>query len=248
MADKLEKKKAAPIQQQDRTAARADFVQPDFDNLVQQKGNTFLHQKATICPCRTEENGNPDPHCVSCEGNGWIYGSRTKVRGVIQSVSFDPKHFEYSRANLGIAMFTCMERIRLAWFDRLKFTDGESTFSESVFVRADMNEGALKGYLTYEPLAVQHVYLYIDNSTPFVQLDITDYTITGKTLEIIGGAYTESSYQLSIRYEHNPVYVVMDINKDIRSTPELQSNQSEKRLSMPMYATLKKLHYIDGDS
>lgn len=241
----LQKDSDLPLSQQNREETRADFDWKSFDNLVYQKGLTMTHEHATVCPCREEHNGNAHPSCVNCKGLGWLFGSPSEIRGIIQAVSFDPKRFEYSKINMGLAMLTVMERVRLSWFDRLTLLDGESTFSENLHFDTTKTAGAKVAYSTYAPITISAAYLYVNESTPYVSLvEGVDYTVSGRKITLTKAGLTGEKFQIALRYEHKPVFVIMDINKDIRNTAELQANKSEKRRSLPQHATIKRLHFV----
>lgn len=243
-----ENEKVAPITPQQVQSGRVDFVRDDFDTLIRQKGLLLDIDKAVSCPCRTPHNGHADPNCINCKSHGWVFLSQNEqTYGVIQGINKDPKFFQHSVENLGVAMLTVTHSTRLAWMDKITIAEGSSIFSETVYPSTSLNEGVLKAYLIYEPISVEQVWVYRGVDTDYECLSDGQYIIDGQELVITDAVdIAGGNLQVSIRYEHRPQYYVMDINHDIRNTPTLQEGIKEVVQRMPVHATIKKLHLIDA--
>jgi hypothetical protein len=66
----------------------------NFDQLLQQRGVRFMHEKATPCPnILTEDNNAHEPNCRFCDNNGMIHYGLTETYGVFSGNSIQ-KTFE----------------------------------------------------------------------------------------------------------------------------------------------------------
>jgi len=234
---------SAPITTTELNQERVDFGTRDFKQLVHQKGLKLTHEKAVQCPCRVEANGNASPNCVSCKGSGWQYKDSEEIRGVIQSVMMNPKIAESVRMDAGTATITTNESDKLAWHDRLTLVDGESIYSENLYITENTT---WYDYSTYLPEEIEYALLFIDDETP--TSDISAYlTVVGRkvTLDLAGaGLSGEQSYQVSIRYTHKPQYYVVDIQKDIRNTRKIQGGGVDELENLPVNGIIRKVHYV----
>jgi hypothetical protein len=232
------------------TPERVDFEKVDFDNLVKTKGVRLYHEEALRCACVSEQSGSAFPSCVNCFGVGFVFRNGSNVKGVVQSVGYNPKYTQWSEVNAGTAMVTARFENRLAWMDRLTIMDGEGVFTETVYVKELIIGGQTKliGLCTYEPLDVSVAYRFEGESVSNVLLaEGTDFELTGRKLELLTGSIgTNRSIHVSLRYRHRPQYIVMDIPKDVRNTRVVESGGVEKRKSLPVNAMIKKVHYFMG--
>jgi hypothetical protein len=77
------------------------FYNPDvsirgasFDQILQQRGVRFVHERATPCPnILTEDNNAHEPNCPFCDNNGMIHYGEKEVWGVFSGNSIQ-KTFE----------------------------------------------------------------------------------------------------------------------------------------------------------
>jgi hypothetical protein len=250
---------AVEISQQQLTSARADFVADDFDVLVAQKGLVLQHEQTYKCSCIREINGSALSDCPDCHGGGYIFGEPCNIKGVIQAINYDPKFMQYSEINVGTAMLTVRYTNRLGWRDRITVKNGETVFMENTFPRLREVNGdqELSSLLTYNVLSVDKIFYNqtIDPSSCKTQLELqqdVDYTIEGRKLKLSDDLMQqliqdecEKAY-ISIRYTHNPTYLVMDIQKDIRNTLVIE-NDKETLKNLPINCVIKKAHFEIGD-
>lgn len=233
---------------------RVDFDKGAFDALTQNKGHIMTHEKAVRCSCNEKHSGNPDPDCVNCGGIGFIFIEDDKIRGVIQNMNYDPKTQRYHTIDTGTAMLTTLYEKRVAFMDRLTIEDGESVFTETIYPKIyNLTGGSqvLRTQSLYAPLEISHAFLYVDRSTPHVELDETlDYTVSGNTITFSNALRDQLSQsrdeylQVSIRYTHKPQYIVMDVLKDIRNTRELTTGGTEALRKMVNNCIIKKTQFI----
>lgn len=244
----------ATISNQTLTTARADFSKEDFDTLVRQKSLVLTHEQAFRCSCVIEVNGNALSSCIDCGGVGYTFGEPDTVYGVIQAIGYNPKRMQYSEVNIGTAMLTIRYDERVGWWDRITVEDGETIFHENVFpvLRTVSGINELSALLTYEPLEIFKVVMFVGENIPQVELiKDSDFTIEGRKLklsDLIMDQFknsNEKKKRIGIRYNHKPQYLIMDIQKDIRNTKVIE-NQIEVRKNLPINCMIKKTHYAIG--
>jgi len=251
--------RTAKISQTQLTTARVDFSKDDFDILIGQKGLVFRHEIAIKCSCNREVSGQPLPHCVDCGGVGVIFIEPELLKGVVQAVNYDPKNMNYSEINLGTAQLTTRYNQRLGWMDRITLCDGETIFMENVFpeLREVDTVEELSALLTYVPKSLSKVYMFVAENTPQLELiEGTDYTVAEGSRKLVLSDAIKTSFKSSdekkkyigIRYLHEPQYIIMDIQKDIRNTRVVDSAGKENLKNLPINCIIKKVHYTLNDN
>lgn len=236
-------KSIIPITKQDRVDSRADFTVRKFNQFVQQNGLKVVIEKAIACACRNRKSHAALSGCVNCEGLGIQFVEPTETTAIIQGVTYDMKNFQYSDESLGAAQMTVEYAYRISYFDKITLLDGESVFTESVWFNKEESGGVtLSRFLTYEPLEIEYVYKWLGESVEHEKLEQdVDYTLSGRKITLINS--TNNEERIGIRYKHKPVYLVMELNHDIRNTITYEKGQfSLERL--PVAAILKKMHLV----
>jgi hypothetical protein len=245
-----------PISKSQRETARADIRNYDFDVLVQQKGLSLILESAVKCPCNREFNGSPLSNCVNCNGSGFQFVDAIQLKGVIQGIGYSQKFMEYSEANQGTARLTVRYIDRLAWMDRITVIDGTTVFGENIFPTKRERNGQIEtsSLLTYKPTKMTHVFLFVDEKTPTISLvENVDYFIDGRKFIFATDLCKDSKLKVgerayvSVRYEHNPQYLVMDVQNEIRNTVVILPGGAERVDALPLSAIIKKVHYLIGD-
>lgn len=237
------------------TKSRADFETDAFEELVLQKGLRVQHEKNLACPCKDETSGQANVECVDCNGMGFLFKDPNIFRAVVQSVGFNNKGKAAGKLDDGNSSVTMVWTDRIAWMDKITVLDGEDVFYEIVYpkVRNIIAGGTeCSALMTYVPLSVKDIHLYVDKSTPSVELvSGVDYTVNGRKItlsdDLRDNIGSVGKYNLSIRYTHNPQYLVNTINKNIRNTRVIQNGAVDTLKKMPLNFTMTKLHYILGD-
>lgn len=244
-----------PISQQETTRLRVDFHDREIDILVRQKGLRLYTESSMKCACRGKGNGNPNPICINCNGCGFVFFDKKTVYGIIQAVGYNPKVNQYSELNVGTATLTLSYGERVGWMDRVTVRDGDNIFEEMCYPKLKTVgiDNLAVDLLVYEPTKMIRAEMYVDEVTPNVVLvEGTDYTIEGRKLilstalrDTLTGTETKS---VSVRYKHLPTYLVMDVQRDIRNTVKMEVGGVMKVKNLPIFATLKKIHYLVGDN
>lgn len=231
---------------------RVDFDYKQFEFLVRTKGVRLYHEKGVRCGCVSQQSGNPLPNCVNCLGVGFQFLDGQNIKGILQSVNKNPKYTTWSEVDQGTAQVTVKYRDRVSWMDRLSALDGESTFTETVYVNEILVSATptLIGRTTYDILNMEHVYRFDGVNVPQVALvEGTDYTIANNRITLVTGDIgTNRSIQLAVRYRHRPQYIVMDLPKDIRNTRVVKFGGVEARSSLPVMAIIRKCQYVLGST
>ena len=257
--------KQAPLSQQELNTGRVDLTAEDYIKLIGQRGLRLTHETATFCSCREELNGGGEPDCVNCKGSGYVFLNPREVEGVIQSIGYNPKFMNYSEVNGGTATLTMPYDERVGWFDRFTLLDGSSIFMENIYPILRKYDGInenLSALLTYKPNDILSVFLYMgkniaqkelfefeeDGSTP------KDFSYSGNIFILSDDLFEshklegDAKAMISIRYAHNPQYIVMDIPNDIRNTRNVGIGGVEEVHNLPIKCIIKKAHHIIGGS
>jgi hypothetical protein len=233
---------------------RVDFDKPSFDQLVESKGHIMLRETAVRCSCNERHNGNAHSDCVNCGGIGFVFKVAKNIRGVIQNINFDPKTQQYNALEMGTATLTTKFEDRVAWMDRITVKDGESVFTETVYPTVQVQTGGtqvMRVRTLYPPIEITDAFFFVGTESAHTELTLNiDYTVSGNIITFstaMRDALLSSGYeyaQIGLRYTHNPQYIVMDVNKDIRNTRELTTGSVEQLRKMVNNCMIKKTQYI----
>lgn len=257
----------APIAYNQLTSTRADFNETLFINLITQKGLQLRHEKYVPCPCRNRTSGQPNVKCADCYGTGAIYTDTVIIRGVIQALSKNPRFNQNGEVDEGSARLTVLYDDRVAWMDRITMLDGEDVFTETIYpiirtiniipvpVAPPLTTTECSAITTYESVDVDLVLLFVDSTTQATELVLgTDYTVSGRkiilsndlrdALALLGA---NAFYQLSVRYRHNPQYLVNFADHNIRNTRVIENGSKQVVKKFPVSVVIRKLHFMLGD-
>lgn len=196
------------------------FNKDSFDEAVYEHGYDVTLEKAVRCPCRLKANGNARPDCVNCGGSGWIFVNKRSTVIVSQSMNTSVKNNKaWSEDDRGTISVSSRPQDRLSFMDRITILDLESSFSEILFLR-EFNGKILSTFI-YNPTSIELVYLFTDSSQSLTYLTLDeDYTVTNNIFELNYDKYINllendhESISISVRYNHNPSYHVIDIPRE----------------------------------
>lgn len=217
---------------------RVDFITPDFDTLIWNKGYDILLEESMPCPCSMKVN-SPQSACRNCGGTGWLYTKQTKAKAVIQSINKSTQYKDWSETLMGTVNVTIESRFQLSFRDRLTVLDSESIGVEVQIVRQYENKTFI--YTIYPIDEIIAIYKYNGNEVPLDK--VSNYKFD-KNVVYFENSEVNVEDSISIRYKHKVMYSVIDINHDIRNTYRLNEKSRENQIRMPVNAVARKLHYI----
>ena len=112
---------------------RADFDKDRFDGMVDMFGMKCTWKQASMCPCRTIETDQPDPHCKACKGRGLEYYNPTELRAIFNSQTTSPDSLA-PQGELwdGSAQITVRAEYPVGYLDTITVNDAVMWFAETV--------------------------------------------------------------------------------------------------------------------
>jgi len=233
---------------------RVDLQKGSFDSLIQQKGYDVWHDKAHKCPCVNVLSNHANSSCRNCGGSSWLFTNRTETRMVIQSQSIDTKYKDWSAEKAGSARVTCLNETRLTYMDRIVVRNALMTSSENVHFEKH-EDGVWRGYCKFNVKAIDVAYLFTSPSRKLTPLASGDYKImNGQWIELSPSIVETIDPNddgvfptISIRYEHNPEYHIIDITRQViesyRNTQSRDLNR-DKSFKFPLSAVARLAHYV----
>lgn len=230
------------------TKPQARLQKRNFDTLVDQKGYPIIIEKAIKCPCSTIGN-QPRPTCRNCGGGGWLWVNPTQTKAIIQSMNKDTEYKEWSAENMGTASITTYHEVELGYMDKVTLREGSVSFSEVVKPKV-YDDGTLRAYLTYTPIKIEAIFRFDDSQVPLVGLSIpTDVTLQGNILVIDSSLNALQNLTISVRYQHNPVFAVLDIPRSTIASESLHHNTKAKdHYQFPVHAVGKVFHKMPNQT
>lgn len=226
------------------------FRKQDFDGTIFNKGYTVIIEKAIKCPCQTK-NGSPLPNCQNCHGRGWVFIDPIETRALITSINTTTKYKDWSLELLGTVSVTIPDEDRFSYMDRITLKNKTSIkyvirFSEVLYIR-DNGLGGKFVFLSYKPVTIKKVYIFDSVSTPLTLLANTDYTINTNNGYVLDFSYVFPAGfngSVSIMYEHELQYHVLDIPHDIRASYKMNSDGKDEQVVLPVNAIARRAHNV----
>ena len=227
---------------------RGNLQKRNFDTLVHQKGYPVVIEKAISCPCATVAN-QPLPECRNCGGSGWFWINPVSTKAIIQSMNKDTKFKEWSKENVGTASITTFQEVELGYMDKIRLTEGLTSYSEIVKPIL-YDDGTMRARLRYRPVSIEAMFRYDTSTTALTGLVIpTDVTLSGNILVIDSSLNGITNLTISIRYQHNPVFVVVDLPRSTIYSESLHHNtKAEDHFPFPVHAVARTLHYAVNET
>jgi hypothetical protein len=226
---------------------RVDFMEDSFDALTFQKGYTVEIEPFYPCPCKGRDEAKSV--CLNCQGTGFLWGTPTQCKAIIQSINRTTKFREWSAQLEGHANITLEQRFRLAVMDKVTMVDSISTHSENVVVKELSSDARRFAVTCYPIIDVDCMFLFTSPKTNLVRLEKGVHYTTESNKIVFEQGVLDKDDSISIRYTHNVQYVVRDLNHDIRNSYRLDDNSREQQMTLPISAVIIKLHCImDGQN
>ena len=224
-----------------------------FNGLIYNHGYEAYIEKALRCPCVDKATGQAQSTCKNCLGRGWFFVDKRETKIIAQGMDNILRNSNIGQINRGVARITARAVDRLGFMDRIIITELEAYYSE--VLRPVLYQEELIAYPIYEPLEVTNIFLYTDDATKLTSLDTTQYKIDGNKIifdsslldlvpvEDVNQKQPELS--ISIRYTYNPVYHVIDANRELTKVRNKGCTYTDGNLmDIPIYMLAKKAHYI----
>src|SRR3990170_5798878 len=220
---------------------RVDFEKSDFDRLIREKGYRVMWQAAELCPCRLNgDTDQPDPSCLICDASGYVYvfpdplepelddytrekppfvstATERATQGILTSMTHDPQIFEkFGEWLSGTAAITTFSWNKVGHRDRFKVLDHTQVYRQGIIVPPSQVipvKRANREALRYPAVKLRRVFAVAAGAVT------TDYT-EATTIQADGSLLVTAppGTRLSVSYEMNPIWVVVDYPHIIRGT------------------------------
>lgn len=223
---------------------RVDFINPDFDALVDNKGYDVIWERALPCPC--SKRVQHQSVCKNCQGSGWVFINPTQIKAIATSLNKSTQYKEWSMELLGTVSLTVKGKYQLNYMDKITVLNSNSLQSEILLVK-NFEENLFCNTI-YPITDIIEVFKYEGPYLPLKLLKKTvDYTFSGNKLlfnTIDPETRLETEEAVTITYRHNIQYHVLDLNHDVRNTIILDSSSREKPLILPISAIARRVHNV----
>lgn len=234
-------------------ATAPSFNPADFKQAISNHGYDVTIEKALMCPCKDKANGHVDTGCRNCGATGWIFVNKIKTRALFSHINQKTKFINWTEDNIGTVNITTHAEDRIGYMDKLTILDVETVFSQTVHVQKS-STGKLFAFLAYVPTEIDLLFLFKGANQPLEHLDPSKYSIVHNRL-ILDDAYlselsgiTDPQLQylnLTIRYFHEPVYHVIDINREVVKNRSKDCSTGGKTLKeLPISSIGRKPHTL----
>ena len=219
-----------------------------FDEAIANHGYQCAIERACKCPCKTMNAGAVMSDCLNCGGTGWFWINKQTTQILCSSMANRNKYEPWTAENMGTVNISCRPQDKLGFMDKVTLLELESWFSEVKNVRQSNNLSTWFTFVTYEPLRVFEMYMYVDSDHPLKYMELNiDYTISRNKIIIIPqNGQNLTGKTITLRYVHNPVYYVQDINRDLVRQKQMIncSKDAENKTNMPLSCVARRAHYV----
>ena len=215
----------------------------NFDQLLQQRGVRFIHEKATPCPnILTEDNNAHEPNCPFCDNNGMLHYGEEQINGIFSGNNMQKTFEAHGVWEIGSAVVTMPthypngKEADFNGFDKLTIPDHTVRLWE--LKEYEPRPGNIQA-LRYPIVKVDYVSSISHDGQTLKQYYVgTDFNINsdGNIVWIDGRQpkYDQRSGHgevLTWSFFAHPVYLVVQVLRELRITQEMvNGNKTPRRL------------------
>lgn len=221
---------------------QVEFSRNDFESIVWSKGYEVIREKAISCPCGTL--GHPDSTCRYCNGVGFIFINPVKDRVVMTSINSESKYKEWSMDKTGTVSITLRDNtVPISFYDRITITGCFSYLSEN----RDL-QGEDFVWLTFKPSKILSVHVLDVNGAP-IEVNSGDYGVDKDNpyILLLSKSIKPSNGLISVYYEHEVQYYVIDIPHDMRSSSITDENGNLVKIDLPLNVICRRGNQFIGE-
>lgn len=260
MANSKKPDQVYPSNTQQSTSPMPTFI-PDpsikgvsWDQLLQNRGIRFLHNRAMLCPnIRSINDMSHNPACPLCDNDGLLYYEEKEIYGVFYSNSIE-KNFEVQGLwEMGAAQITFPAEYtdgtiaEFQTYDKLTIPDFPARMWQLVEYNPNVNGGVTR--MRY-PIDTIDLVTSAQNNVRVDFVEGTDYTINGDgdIAWITPPSYNATigvGEVISVAYHANPVYKVLQPLRELRVSQELVNGVKIAR-RLPQQILVKRDFLVNG--
>ena len=223
----------------------------NFDDLLQKRGVRFVHEKATPCPnILTEDNNAHEPNCPFCDNNGMIHYGEEEIWGIFSGNSIQKTFEAHGIWEIGSAVISLPtsypdgREADFNGFDKLTIPDFTVRLWE---IKEYEPRPGNKQTLRYPIVNVDYVSsISHDGQTLKQYYPGTDFNIDndGNIVWIDGkqpryNPKTEHGEVLTWSFFAHPVYLVVQVLRELRITQEMVNGKKTPR-RLPQQILVKR--------
>lgn len=188
-----------------------NFRKVDFETAITRKGYNVCVEKALRCPCVDKASGSALPSCKNCGGTGYFFVDMRKTKLLMHSITAKKQYATWTVENAGTVSITARAIDKMCYMDKITMIDIDSEYNQLITTYKDEDKNLNIGKLHYNPIKIFDVYGFDSVEKPLIYVPCEDYKINGNFLEISPEYQCES---FSVRYLHNPVFHIIDTNRE----------------------------------
>lgn len=224
------------------------FRPKDFDAVIWSHGYDITCEQAVRCPCQGA-SGAPMPDCQNCHGSGFFYVNPLRTKALITGLNRNTQYVQWAPELMGTAAITVRDtdKAGISYLNRITVDDEYAWFTEMV-VAHTMVDDIMAVFLSYAPIEIQAVFIYVAPDVPLVKLDPSVYEISPNNkycVQFVAGNVPDGA-GVSFLYKHRVEYHIIDAPHEIRAS--LQANKQSGALEvikMPLQAVGRRSHLVD---
>lgn len=225
------------------------FRKNDFEVLIFQKGYDIVLEHALACPCKGISGSNKTS-CRNCFGSGWIFINPLETKAIITAINRQTKYQQWSPELIGTVNVTTRDEERLSMMDKITFKNRTSILSEICKFKQTTEEDFV--FTSYKINKVLNVMIYASDGAALTYIPSSKYSIStaNNSVLILDGVDYPSPFNgvVSVEYEYNPSYNVIDLPHDFRSAFMINSDGKNIEYNMPVQAVARRSQYVLGES
>jgi len=225
----------------------------DFNELIYAHGYEAYLDRAMRCACVEKATGQALSTCRNCLGRGWFFTDRRETRVIVQGMNNSKKFKDWGEVNAGQARVTARGSDKMGFMDRIILLELEAYYSE--IIRPIMFESEIIAYPIYEPISITNMFLFISETQVLMPVPPEMYVVDKNKIVfdpelstfVISDDMNDVNppMTLTMRYSYNPVYHVIDANRELMRVRTKTDPLSDSRLTdMPINVLCRKAHYI----
>lgn len=221
---------------------QVEFNRNEFESAVWSKGYEVIREKAISCPCGTL--GHPDTSCRYCNGVGLLFIDPVLDRVLMTSINSESKYKEWSMDKSGTVSMTLRDNtVPISFYDRITIKDCYSYLSEN---RSLNNDDFV--WLTFKPKRILSVHILDSLGVPTeVGSDKYSIDLENPYILVIDPEINPSNGLISVYYEHEVQYYVIDIPHDMRSSNVTDANGNLNKIDLPLNVICRRGNQFIGE-
>lgn len=224
---------------------RVDFDVNKFLTKVQEKGIVVFWERMAICPCRKEISAQPVHNCINCNGFGYYWFDKQEIKAMVSGASLSRNFLQWSEVLEGSIYMSIDPFYRIGWYDRFTIKDAESVFSEVKEIEIDDDDNFFIKTI-YNTKEIINCFKYVNETTALLEFIESEYEIDALDSKkiILNKTGLQEGQSVSILYQYNPVYLVIDSLNDYRNTYVKNKKEIEVLEKAPLRFLAKRMHLV----